>query len=323
MDDLTRMTQTIGQTFSSVFEARPKTISEAFKGGGGVSGALNAFGTDLGASLFGPKGAFAGIAKTATKGLSDVFGQTIGTALGAAFPVIGSLIGPGLQLLWGGIKKLFGGPSKEELAGRDLVSQFEQQVSSMLTNNQRLEAGGQAWKGTVIAVRDAYIANGLSAEQAEKDVAAMWASSKGGADDAREAIARIKTAIGDNVKALKDVPTALPNPFAGWSMPDIDMPDGAEIPGFATGGIINAGAGAVAVLHGREAIIPLDRPSAIGAQLVRTISRAVPAAASAGGSDMRFAVLESALADLARTVTAMPGTIVRGFRDAALMSGGA
>lgn len=38
------------------------------------------------------------------------------------------------------------------------------------------------------------------------------------------------------------------------------LPGGDEIPAFQHGGVIDAGPGSLAILHGREAIIPLDRP---------------------------------------------------------------
>lgn len=199
-----RMTNTVGDAITRSMADLPQIMMAAFTGGGGVSGVVNAMGTKIGLDLLGPGGALAGAAKAATGGLTSLFGKTIGGALGAAIPGIGALIGPGLQLLWGGIKKLFGGPSKEELAGRDLVSGFEQQIAGMLTAGQRLEAGGLSWKATAIGIRDAYVKVGLSEQQAMADAERLWASSKGGADAAAAAIATIQANLDKATAATKD-----------------------------------------------------------------------------------------------------------------------
>jgi hypothetical protein len=163
-----------GQTLKESLGNLPKTLMAAFTGGGGISGALNAFGAELGGALFGPDGTFAKATASATKGLTSVFGKTIGGALGAAIPGIGALIGPGLQALWGGIKKLFGGPSEAELEGRKTVQAFEQQLAGLMTAQQRAEAGGRQWAATTIAVRDAFLATGRSAAEAEQVVLRLW-----------------------------------------------------------------------------------------------------------------------------------------------------
>jgi hypothetical protein len=152
----------------------PRILEQAFTGGGGVRGAIGAFGTRIGEGLFAKDGPFAKGATAATGMLSSVFGKTIGGALGAALPGIGSLIGPGLQLAFSGIKKLFGGPSQAELQGRDTVKAFEQQLAGMLTTTQKAEAGGRQWAMTTIAVRDAFLGAGRSAADAEQIVKQLW-----------------------------------------------------------------------------------------------------------------------------------------------------
>lgn len=107
--------QTFGKTLISTFGKLPQILVSAFTGGGGIGGALKAFGTDLGASLFGAGGAFAAATSKATGGLTKMFGNTIGNALGAAIPGIGALIGPALSGLWKGIGKLFGNNAEKQI----------------------------------------------------------------------------------------------------------------------------------------------------------------------------------------------------------------
>jgi len=174
IQEATRVAKGFGETMSEALGNLPKTLMAAFTGGGGVSGALKSFGAELGGSLFGENGALAGVTKAATGGLSKVFGNAIGGALGAAIPGIGAMIGPALEALWGGIKKLFGGPSQAELEGRKTVQAFEQQLAGLLTATQRAEAGGRQWAATTIAVRDAFLATGRSAAEAEAVTLRLW-----------------------------------------------------------------------------------------------------------------------------------------------------
>lgn len=186
-------------SFREIAVGIPDLLRSALTGGGGVSGFTRALTSQLGematTNLFAAGGALNGLANTATKGVSNLLGKSMGDAFALALPGVGSLLGPliskGLGAIGSGIKKLFGGPSQDELAGRDLVAQFEQQLQSLLTTQQRVDAGNRSWAMTTIAVRDAYIATGRSAAEGEAAVAKLWASSKSGAEASKAAIAEI------------------------------------------------------------------------------------------------------------------------------------
>ncbi len=115
----------------------------------------------------------------------------IGDAVMGAWNVVAQ-IGPQIA---GVFRSLFGGPSAAELAGREIVSNFEANVQSMLSDTQRLEAGNESWRRTVVVVRDAYMAMGRTEAEALAAVDALWRSSKGGADAVTAAMIPIQEAL--------------------------------------------------------------------------------------------------------------------------------
>ncbi len=95
--------------------------------------------------------------------------------------------------------------------------------------------------------------------------------------------------------------------------------DGRNENGYAVGGIVNAPMTGMGVtVHGREAIIPLNRPSVIGSQMIREI---IAVSDRRTGQDTRLAGLEQAVAALTQAVTMMPSTITRSNRDSQLSLG--
>lgn len=156
-------------------------FQRAFEGGGGVTGAVKSFATNFAAGLL---------------DMIPVIGPYLSQFAGA--------IVSGLSKLFG---NLFGGPSEEELAGRDLVSSFEDDIAKNLTAQQRLEAGGESWKETVIGVRDAYREVGLSEQQALDDVSRLWDASKEGPEAVKRVIDEISAHLDDakrHQEALND-----------------------------------------------------------------------------------------------------------------------
>jgi hypothetical protein len=118
-------------------------------------------------------------------------GAGIGTMVA---PGIGTLIGAGVGALAGWIKGL-GGPSQKELEGRAVTQQFKDLADSLLTDIQRIEAGGEAWKKQVILVRDAYLKVGKSEQEALSAVERLWKAEKEGAGATQAALEPIIAAI--------------------------------------------------------------------------------------------------------------------------------
>jgi len=83
----------------------PDLVRKALTGGGGLIGGLQAMFSDLGASITGKLfGAESNLGKSLTGGLTKMFGSTIGGAVSAIIPGLGSLLGP----LAGKIGSFFG-----------------------------------------------------------------------------------------------------------------------------------------------------------------------------------------------------------------------
>lgn len=116
-----------GQRLREMGERWGQTFARAFEGGGGLRGALASILTTEVSGQLAPlgekvSGALSGVAGR----IGGVVGKGLGMVASMAGPLIGSLAGPmlaGLRKLggkiWGGIKRLFGGPSQHELAGRE------------------------------------------------------------------------------------------------------------------------------------------------------------------------------------------------------------
>jgi hypothetical protein len=90
--------------------------------------------------------------------------------------------------------------------------------------------------------------------------------------------------------------------------------------GYATGGVVDAGAGRRVTVHGREAIIPLDRPSAIGRQIIREIV-AVSDSRANDRLDRALEQMSAAIQKQASDSALMPDRLIRGFRDSLLQLG--
>jgi hypothetical protein len=165
-----QMTQQLRPTLTAGFgdlfkTSLPQALLASFQGGGSpIKAAGGLLGAKLGENV---------VSKFGTA-ITNKLGGVIGGGVNAILPGVGALIGPGISALVGGIKKLFGGPSEQELKGRAESAAFQDAIAKTLTVQQKLEAGGQSWKMTVIGVRDAYLATGRTAAEAEQAVLRLW-----------------------------------------------------------------------------------------------------------------------------------------------------
>lgn len=189
------------------FGALPQIIMSALTGGGDIGRSVGGL---FGGQLFGALGkkligdGASGLGGFLAGNLGGMLSKTLGGAIGSVIPgigtMIGSMIGPLLGKIGGFFKGLFGGPSQKELEGRAAEKQFVESLRASLTATQRLEsamlvAQGQSrdWADSVIAIRDAYLATGRTAEQALRDRQRLYEAEKRGA----EAVKRVMDDINE------------------------------------------------------------------------------------------------------------------------------
>lgn len=181
--------------FAKAVAAFPQILQNALTGGGGFSGALQAFGSMIGAQL--GEGLFkaGGLLNGLGNKLAGIFGSSFGLALPGIGAALGSLVGPALAKLWDGIKHAFGGPSKEELGGRELEKTFEDSL------------GG--FDKMMARIGDAYAATGRTREQAQADIKALLDAEKEGPAAVQAWIDKLKQVIDESENAAQKTKDAL------------------------------------------------------------------------------------------------------------------
>lgn len=179
----TTMAQRFGATLR---EDLPKAVMGAILGGGSL---LKAAGSTIGSFLVSADG----FGKSISSGLTKFFGENIGKAIDSIVPMLGTLLGPALTKIGSWIAGAFGGVSPEVKKARADVRDFEASLAAGLTTAQRAEAAGRGWAATTIAVRDAYLAAGRTAAEADAAVQRLWDTSH--PENARAAIEEINAAL--------------------------------------------------------------------------------------------------------------------------------
>lgn len=271
------------QVFSDTFTQLPTVILRSIQGGGSVIGAAGSFiGTSLMSKFqekFGPA-------------IEAALPFGIGNAINALLPTLGALFGPVAEKIAGFFRSIFGGPSADEIRGREAVAAFEAELQKTLNTTQKLEAGNVSWKMTVIAIRDAYMAAGLTEADALLAAEKLWASSKNGASASQLVIDEIRrlmeggAAAAGSFAANLDYATRPRVIHIGYDVEE--RPEESYGMGFATGsgGIRNFGSGTPVMLHGRERVqteaqMKAEQSGGAGAALIteiRALRRELPAA---------------------------------------------
>jgi hypothetical protein len=181
--------------FAEAVQAFPKILQDALTGGGGFSGALQAMGSLVGAKIGESLFNAGGLLTKAGGRLAQIFGDSFGLALPGIGAALGSLVGPALAKLWDGIKHAFGGPSKEELGGRELEKTFEDSLGGFDKMMNR--------------IGDAYAATGRTREQAQADIKALLDAEKEGPAAVQAWIDKLKQVIDESENAAQATKDAL------------------------------------------------------------------------------------------------------------------
>jgi TP901 family phage tail tape measure protein len=123
-----------------------------------------------------------------------VSGMATGAKIGMAFGPWGAAIGAAAGAVVGLVRGLTS-VSEAVKQSRKEVEEFQQAIHASATAQQVSQAAGQSWRLTVITVRDAFIAAGRSAEEAERLVAQMWNTDR--PEAARQAMLAINAVLGN------------------------------------------------------------------------------------------------------------------------------
>jgi hypothetical protein len=163
--------------------------------------------SEKGQVAFAAAGVGADMLEQATNDPKSKAGQVANFAAKGA--KIGMIAGPWGMAIGAGVGALVGAFKEDPryTQGKKDVAAFEDQLNSILTKTQQAEAGGQKWKGSVIAVRDAFLATGRTAQQADAVMHQLWDSKN--PEQYKKAIDEINEALGEQKQDDSDLNAAI------------------------------------------------------------------------------------------------------------------
>ena len=215
--------------------------------------------SNLWQGMTGGTGKISGMFKQLGTGIMDGFGQIVSGGMT-------TLINKGVQLGMQGLGKLGSwiqskfGVAQAEKDARGMVQVFEQMVAQSLTQEQMAEAGGERWKQVTIGVRDAYLAAGLSVEEAMRDVENLWKATKEGPNAVQSVIDKVQELAGEfislNALELQDKYMDIHATYKYANDRRTTAPETEGDFQSGTGGrYVDFGAGTAVTLHGRERVM--------------------------------------------------------------------
>ena len=188
---------------TKTFERNKVAAEKAVSGFSNFKSSLKQALSGLKQGITGSEGGIKGLFTNLGTGVIEGFGNIISGGLSSLINMGVGLAMKGIAKLGGWVKGLFGGAGKAEKAARKLNQAFEDSVIAGLNAAQQAEAGGRRWAQGVIGVRAAYVSQGKSAKQAERDVQRLWDATKQGPAAYRAVLAEIQPVL-DAHKALGD-----------------------------------------------------------------------------------------------------------------------
>lgn len=173
-------------------------------GGSSIGGMLGKAAPIAGAAM-----GTAGLVKDQGLGKNVMNGTTAGASIGSMVaPGLGTAVGAGIGAGVGALRSVFGGgPSDQEMAGRQMSQQARQTITSGATPQQVQEAQASGWKNpqdalTMVVIRDKVLQAGGSPEQANQLMAMLYQAEKGGPQAVEQALTRIMQSVGGNNQAV-------------------------------------------------------------------------------------------------------------------------
>lgn len=166
----------IYQIVSSALMNALSTVSKALVtvGSGIASIVGGAVAGGAGGAAAGIAGSLGGAAIAAHAAAHGLFGMAAGS-IGASVATAGLTMGIGLAAV--GVVKLiqhFRAAHAEAMKVNDLRDEFVKGFEKIATAQQLAEAGGESWRLQVITIRDAYLATGRTAEDADELLQQLW-----------------------------------------------------------------------------------------------------------------------------------------------------